>query len=362
MMNDLSEPNGTEPESEAVETAAWHWLAYQSGLTLRRAKAVLDALPEGRRSLRAMLEADASLQQLALTPAETQLLHQNPPDWPRLVAQLKQWQTAGIHLIRRNQPHYPYTLRTHLPPAEQPLFLSYRGEAGLWEMPLIRAMVGDAPDDEALDWTLHTLQALAFEGALPLLVAQAGFSAILARHFLQEHTPFALVIPQGLAAYTPPPTLQAAIDGGRVLLISPFSPDKQTPDPTPLLPPTRRLARTLAHALLIITLPHPQGLLPEQPCFLRPGLAKTVGCHREFIDAEDLFLQLSEIPLAAAPYLSPDPAPPPAMTDPALLPTTPPIPSPDPEELIEQLSRLGDVPDILKQRLRRKSGTDAVNS
>lgn len=362
MTDDLAALKVDKKQHQAAETAAWYWLAYRSGLPLKRTKALLRTLSENQTSLRALLDTKADLQALSFTAPETELLRQNTPDWPRLDALLQEWQAAGVILIRRDQPQYPYTLRTHLHPSAQPLFLSYKGEPGLWEMPLIKAMVGDSPDPEVSDWTLRTLQMLAFEGALPLLVARSGFAAALARQFLQEQIPFALVIPQGLALYTPPPALQSALAAGRVLLISPFPPDKPAPQPNSLLPATLRFAQTLAHALLIITLPFPGDLFPEQPCFLRPGLAKTIGCQHEFIDAEDLFLQLNEIPRIAAPYLTPDPTPAPTPPDPALLPTDPPPPPPDPEELIQQLSQLGHVPDILKQRLRRNPGANTSDS
>ena len=109
-------------------------------------------------------------------------------------------------------------------------------------------------------------------------------------------------------------------------------------------------AQSLANALLIVTPPHPPNLLPEQPCFLRPGIPKTVGCQSYYSDPETLFLRLVETPVAAANANTPPlpVTPPPEAPSPA----TPPAPPPDPEKLIDQLSALGNVPEAMKSRLR----------
>jgi hypothetical protein len=115
-----------------------------------------------------------------------------------------------------------------------------------------------------------------------------------------------------------------------------------------MLTPTLGFAQSLANALLIITPPHPPHLLPEQPCFLRPGIPKTIGCQSYYSDPETLFLRLVETPVAAAIANAPRPAPRPA-------PTAPPAPSLDPEKLIDQLSALGNVPEAMKARLRNRT-------
>ena len=59
-----------------------------------------------------------------------------------------------------------------------------------------------------------------------------------------------------------------------------------------MLPHAARFAQALAAAILLAEPPFPEGLLPEQPCFLRPGLPKTPGCQSYYTDPEDLFLHL----------------------------------------------------------------------
>ncbi|NOZ48519.1 MAG: hypothetical protein GXP37_00540 [Chloroflexi bacterium] len=346
LINDNTAPS--PPPHTDLETAIWVWLAYQCGLPLRRTKEIIMALRQGSPSLQAALASADGLDRASLSSDEKETLAQVDAGVISAQVLVRQWQDAGIRLLRQDQSAYPDTLRRHYRPLQQPLLLSTRGEVGLLDMPLILPTTGDTPDAEASDWTVTVLQELAGEGALPLLVAEPGLSVELVRRFLPQGTPFALVIPQGLATYTPPATLSSAIDGARVVLLSPFPPQQSAAASRATLSPTRSFAQALAHGLLVITPPHPQGLLPEQPCFLRPGIPKTLGCTHTYVDPEDLFMQLSEVPLAAAPYVSSSPGPEatPVSVEP------PPAPL-EPEDLISQLARLGHVPDVFKQRLRQ---------
>ncbi len=271
---------------------------------------------------------------------------------PRLESATKTltgWRQQGLGLVRLDEPSYPPTLRVHMRPEDQPLLLSYRGELGLLDIPTVLALAGDPPDEEAGAWAIETMMELAREGALPLAVAQSGLDAAIVRALLAAEAPLALVLPRGLASYTPPAALISAIEAGRVLLLSPFRPDWTPPasKANPMLAHALGFAQSLANALLIVTPPHPSNLLPEQPCFLRSGIPKTVGCQSYYSDPETLFLRLVETPAAAATANAP---PPPVATSPAI----PPAPSLDPEKLIDQLSALGNVPEAMKIRLRKQ--------
>ncbi|HEY52751.1 MAG TPA: hypothetical protein G4N94_04770 [Caldilineae bacterium] len=351
-MTSTTLPDAERAQSDLAETAAWHWLAYESGLSLRRAKAIiLDQLQTRKRPLHDTLsEAPSSWQTaLGLTVEEAQMLENQRAQLESVTKTLVGWNQQGLGLVRWDEPGYPPTLRAHMRPEEQPLLLGYRGELGLLEMPAVLALAGSPPDEDAGVWTLETMLELAGEGALPLAVGRAGLDAELVRALLSAEAPLALALPRGLASYSPPPALAAAISSGRALLLSPFRPDWTPPssEPNPVLAPTLGFAQALANALLIITPPHPQNLLPEQPCFLRPGIPKTVGCQSYYSDPETLFLRLVETPVAAAIANAPSFAPP--------SPTTPPTPSLDPEKLIDQLSALGNVPEAMKARLRNQA-------
>ncbi len=346
------------------ETVAWFWFAYESGLGVRRAKQVIleHVLPQGL-GLHDVLTAGpaAWTPALALSEAETAAAEAAYEQIESVAAAVATWQAAGIGLLRLDQAEYPPTLRSHLRPEQRPLLLSYSGDLDLLDLPSVLTLAGDTPDDEAVRWTANTLIELGGEGALALAVARPGLDASLVRALLQAGTPFALVLTQGLGSYVPPVNLAAALDANLALLISPFRPDQAPPDAAhPLLPHTAAFAQALAHALLLITPPYPTGLLPEQPCFLRPGLPKTVGCQRSYAGPEDLFIELVETPAAAAAANATGPLP--TLDLPVVAEVTAPLPKhvvPEPpvdaEALIGRLSELGNVPEALKARLRSKT-------
>jgi len=352
-MTSTTPPDAEQTPSDPAETAAWHWLAYESGLGLRRAKEIiLDQVQARKQPLYVTLSASPSSWQTALrlTGEETQMLENQHQRLESVTKTLAGWRQQGLGLVRLDEPGYPPTLRVHMRPEKQPLLLGYRGELGLLDMPTVLALAGDPPDEEAGAWAIETVMELAQEGALPLAVAQSGLDAAIVSALLAAEAPLALVLPQGLASYTPPAALTSAIEAGRVLLLSPFRPEWTPPvgESNPMLTHALGFAQSLANALLIVTPPHPQNLLPEQPCFLRPGIPKTIGCQSYYSDPETLFLRLVETPVAAAIANAPRPAPRPA-------PTAPPAPSLDPEKLIDQLSALGNVPEAMKARLRNRT-------
>jgi hypothetical protein len=346
------------------ETVAWFWFAYESGLGLRRAKQAIHEhlLPQGLGLVEVLAAGPAAWTSvLALSETETATAEAAYEQLDAVAAAAATWQAGGIGLLRLDQAEYPPTLRTHLRPDQRPLLLSYRGDLDLLELPSVLSLAGDTPDDEAVQWTSDTVIELGGEGALALAVARPGLDASLVRALLQAGTPFALVLAQGLAHYQPPANLAAALDANLALLLSPFRPDQAQPDAAhPLLPHAAAFAQALANALLLITPPYPAGLLPEQPCFLRPGLPKTVGCQRSYAGPEDLFIELVETPTAAAAANATGPLP--TLELPAVAEVTAPLPKPgtpeppvDAEALIGRLSELGNVPEALKARLRSKA-------
>ncbi|MDW8268992.1 MAG: hypothetical protein RMN24_07495 [Anaerolineae bacterium] len=346
-----------------AETAARYWLAYETGLSLRRVKQIVQRVERtGLAGLYQALQTEPELWRVALdlSEDERERLMGCYDALEEVGQRLLTWQQAGIGLLHWDEAAYPETLTRHLEAEARPLLLSYVGDVGLLELPTVLALAGDPPDAAALSWTAETLLALGAEGVLPLLVARPGFAVEVARQLLKAESPLALVVPQGLATYTPPPALARALLAGRGLLLSPLRPDH------PAVAADSRLAghvvgfaQALANALLLITPPYPPGLLPEQPCFLRPGLPKTIGCQTYFTDVEDFFLRLIETPLAAAMAHLPEEVEEIAesaslstMADAALFPDEP---APDPETLIARLSELGHMPDALKARLRSRS-------
>jgi hypothetical protein len=351
-----------ETRGRLAETAARYWLAYETGLSMRRVKQLVQQVERsGMGGLYEVLQTEPELWRVALglEEAEREQLLARYEALEAVGRRLWAWQQAGIGLLHWDEAAYPETLTRHLEPETRPLLMSYVGDIGLLELPAVLTLAGDPPDTAAIAWTAETLIALGAEGVLPMLVAQPGFAVEVARQLLRAEAPLALVIPQGLAAYSPPPALARALTSGRGLLLSPLRPDHPpvTAD-SRLAAHIVGFAQALANALLLITPPYPPGLLPEQPCFLRPGLPKTIGCQTYFTDVEEFFLRLIETPLAAMmahlPEAEEAAASPSAPTAASALPF-PDEPAPDPEALIARLAELGHMPEALKARLRDRT-------
>ena len=335
--------------SPHLESDLWRWLLFESGLSRRRAREIiLQGAQSNALSLFWQAGPEILAQQLALSPDETPLFHKIYENWAAYEARFDAERRGGLQTLRINEPGYPDTLIRFLPSERRPLLLFLRGETGLLEMPMLLP-VAEAlpPEEDAVAWALDALAELAAEGALPLLIARAGFEAQAARAFLDAGIPFVLVIPQGLTAYVPPLGLQRALDAGRAMLISPFQPHWRPPTEgeNPLLPHAVDFARSLAHALLALSSPVPAPV-EGQPCFRYPGLADEGRCTEVYEDAESFFLRLAE---SATPH-------------PAGVMVTASSPQPeepvDPVEILETLARGGDIPPALADRLRDLSASN----
>ncbi|MCO6449985.1 MAG: hypothetical protein J5I90_04280 [Caldilineales bacterium] len=335
--------------SQFIETVSWYWFAYESGLSLRRAKSVLLAnATEVGFSLHEILQSPSPAQRLGLSEEEGDLIAKNVSGLGAVQTRITGWREHGLGLVRLGEPAYPPILRTHMNLNERPLLLNHRGDPGLLELPTVLALAGTDDSEETQSWAGEVLVDLAAEGALPLLVDLPAHQPLLSR-LLEVEAAVAIVMPQGLAAFRPSSPLQTAIDSGRALLLSPFRPDWTPPAGQDNVMETHAsaFAQALAYALILLSPPYPTNLLPQQPCFLRPGIPKTVGCQTYYDDAESFFLALSEIPAMAAPFVSesaPTPQPQP-LAEPPL----------DAEKLINRLAEMGNVPEAMKARLRRQN-------
>ena len=332
--------------SPHLETDLWRWLLFESGLSRRRAREIiLQGAQSNALSLFWQAGAAILAQQLELAPDEAKRMEAARANWPQIQRKFEMERRSGVVTLRLNESGYPDTLNRFLPPERRPLLLFLRGETELLDLPMVLPVAETPPADT--DWALTTLAELTTEGALALLIARAGFEARAARVFLDAHAPFVLVVPQGLAAYSPPAGLQKALDENRVLLISPFQPDWQPPHnaPNPMLPHASGFARVLAHALLALTGPAPEPA-SGQPCFRGPDCADCERCPDVYDGAESFFLRLAE---AAAPI-------PPITTTTTPTPH-PDLPPPSPEEILSTLTQGGKIPPALAARLKNNPQT-----
>ena len=330
-----------------LETDIWRWLLFESGLSRRQAKSIiLQNAQSSALSLFWQAGPETFVRQLGLDGEEATRVGTAMNRWATLQARWQVERSAGLHSLRINEPGYPATLNRHLPAEQRPLLLFFRGEPGLLDLPFILPLADTTVREEVATWALETLAELTAEGALALFIAQPGLNARLVKAFLAAELPFALVIPQGLAAYEPPASLKQALTSERVLLISPFQPEWHPPetDDNPFLPHAQTFARALAHALLTLTSlqtpPHPQ-----QPCFQPPTTA-AIEHAEPYLGPETLFLRLAEISMAPSlPQSSPvSPRP-----EPDLEPISP-------EAILETLSLGGHIPPALAARIRGKKG------
>ena len=319
-------------------------MLFESGLSRRRAREIL---LQGAQSQALSLFWQAGpaflAQQLELSPDETARLHAAHANWQQFEQRFQQERSLGLRTLRLNQPTFPDTLLRFLPAEQRPLLLFARGDLALLELPRILPLAAP-PDARTEAWALETLATLATDGALPLFVARAGLDARGIQAFLQAELPFALVIPQGLGAYQPPAGLQAAINAGRALLLSPFQPTWQPParQENPMLVHADAFARALAHAWLALGAPAAPPAA-GQVCLCAPEAAPLPHCPRPYENPEALFLALTEA--ASAPptnHATSKPAPPPDL---------PPL---SPEEILQTLAQGGKIPAALAARLQPK--------
>lgn len=336
------------PTDSPLETDLWRWLLFESGLSRRRARAlILQGAQSNALSLFWQAGPEILAQQLTLTPDETALVRAAQTDWPRWQQQFETERRQGLHSLRINQTGYPPTLTRFLTAETRPLLLFMRGEISLLSMPMVLP-VAQTPTPTLSDWGIETLLGLALENALPLFIAQPGFHAQAVKTFLDAGIPFALVMPQGLMQYTPPASLQQALDEERLLLISPFRPMSSKDEA--LLPHARIFARALAHALLALSAPDFDPA-PGQPCFHGPDMPDSPHCQEAYRDAESFFLRLEESaqPVAAS-IMTVTSAP---------IPELPPL---NPDEILGTLAQGGHIPAALADRLRQLSPSSSSDT
>lgn len=332
--------------SAHLETDLWRWLLFESSFSRRRAREIiLQGVQSNALSLFWQAGAAILSQQLELSSSEIENITRAKADWASIQRKFEEERRRGIRTIRLNDSSYPASLMRFLPTGQRPMLLFIYGEPVLLDMPLVLPIAETPPDAAAESWALDTLADLAGEGAMPLFIARSGFEARIVKTFLETAIPFVLIIPQGIAAYTPPAILQQALKNGTALLISPFQPDWRPVDsePNPLLPHAVNFARALAQAHLCITSPAPESYA-GQPCFCKPDISAAEHCPDVYGGPEALFLRLAEslAPTGSIQTSSPPPS------EPAPAPVSS-------EKILETLARGGHIPEALAARLKKRS-------
>jgi DNA processing protein len=293
-------------------------------------------------------------------------------------ALVAQWQAQKIELLIRTDPRYPKRLIAALPAARQPLMLWARGSLSLLNEPGVAVLGSQAPDEQTGELIGELMAMLAAEeiglvsgygrgldrATFEMMLATDGGRAII-------------VLPMGLSAFAKSISkLEEAVANERVVLVSPFAPD--TPFQEKLAEARNLLIDHLALTLLIPQTDddsQARGLAALErglPVFV--SLTDTTG-NRILIDQGAYLLtdagEVVEMVQQALidTVFSADEAPAPAIIAAAVAPVpAPALPATsadedynlrvedvepiDSDEALEILSLGGNVPEILRKRLK----------
>ena len=140
---------------------------------------------------------------------------------------LAQWKQQGIEPIIRIDPNFPKRLINTLSPAKQPLVLWGQGNAELLNLPSVTMLGHQEPDKSTKDFVDQLMAALVMEEIGLVSGYGRGLDRITFESMLTKDQGFTIaVLPMGLSAFAQTTNkLQDAVQNGRTLLISPFSPD-----------------------------------------------------------------------------------------------------------------------------------------
>lgn len=295
-----------------------------------------------------------------------------------------QWQAQKIEPLIRTDPRYPKRLVATLPAAKQPLILWARGSLSLLQEPGVAVLGSQTPDEATAELINEIMRTLTGE-EINLIsgygrgLDRATFETMLATDGGRAVT----VLPMGLSAFAKSTSkLEGAVAQERIVLVSPFAPD--TPFQEKLAEARNLLIDHLALALLI---PQPDdealargsaALARGLPVFV--GLTDTAG-NRALIDQgaylltdagevvemvqqamiDTVFAEEEVVPVPAVPA-APVSAPVPAVTASTDADYNLPVEEVEPidsEEALEILSLGGNVPEILRKRLKKEDGEEA---
>lgn len=213
-----------------TETVYWLTLIYESGLKLNLIKPIIQRWclteehplaglfnlpPEDWVAMFGLAEKEASQALLARDKLARQ------------AEVLARWQAQGIETLVRTDPRYPQRLAATLPPSVQPLILWARGALGLLQEPGVAMLGSQEPDASTTNLIQELVEALVTEG----VGLVSGYGRGLDRATFEAITNTAAghavaVLPMGLNAFAKTThKLDRLVEAGRVVLLTPFSPE-----------------------------------------------------------------------------------------------------------------------------------------
>ncbi len=219
----VKQANSSHPES-----AYWLALIYSPDIRLERVKSVVaDWCLHAGKPLSAMFSASANqLSALGLTAVEQAALAKARQDVDGQALRLGRYLDEGIQVITRSDSRYPQSSLGSLPETTQPLLLYCRGNVDLLQRVLL-GIVGGGQDNPELEDSYRDLgRLLAEEDVTVVTGLSKGAPKAVQDGALESQTGTSIaVLPMGLAALSLSQGLQAELDSGKTLLISPFPPE-----------------------------------------------------------------------------------------------------------------------------------------
>jgi predicted Rossmann fold nucleotide-binding protein DprA/Smf involved in DNA uptake len=164
---------------------------------------------------------------------------------------LGQWQSQGLDVVILTDPRYPRRLIHTLSPVRQPLLLWLQGAAGLLNQPGVTLLGRKEANETTGDFIQELIATLEREEIGLVSGYERGLDRAAFDLMLATKQGFTLaVLPMGLSAFLKTTSrLNSAVEAGRTLLVSPFSPD--TPFQEKLAEARNVLIDHLTLALLI---------------------------------------------------------------------------------------------------------------
>ncbi len=239
---------------ENNELLYWLSITFSENLSLRRVKpVVMEWCIEQGEPLATLFELspDELTAQFDLTATEAaQLLEvgKTAPDYASLVAKLTE---REIKVLTRPEARYPRQWIDSLPPLHQPLVIFYRGDFFILDEPSAALVGSREPNDMMQTYVRDLAAGLAIEGVTIASGYAPGVDRLAFDSALEVADGCTIaVLPQGF--FTVQQTLQKwtpLLDGGRVLVFSPFHPETQ---PTEILAEARnQLVTALANMIFL---------------------------------------------------------------------------------------------------------------
>ena len=298
-------------------------------------------------------------------------------------AALARWQAEGIEPLILTDPRYPKRLIYTLPPAKHPLVLWTHGLVDLLNQPGVTMLGRKDPNEDTAAFISELMAVLELEEIGLVSGYGRGLDRVTFESMLATESGYATaILPMGLSAFMKTTTkLAEAVEAGRVVLVSPFAPD--TPFEEKLAEARNLLIDYLTMALLI---PESDEEAQERAiAALERGLsvfvkADTAG-NRDLLDRGALLLtdpgevvewvqqalvdaamQETEddedaSDIVAAPLTATAPTDPPLSDDDYSLRYEEVAPL-DSDEAMEVLSLGGEIPEVLRKRLKKSHEED----